>query len=181
MKMRTPVDLQRAVIEAVPPFAQACRRKLQAGGILANSHAAPVHCFHMHRPERLDCTRTDVCAHRIAPLLTPFAVLSPLLAPLFPAQFKQVFRMLTGFFLADEMLHPAAERLNREPVLAAINRAIHPALMPRLDVQRPIWAVCFFPGPRCPRRSYHVRENPIWNDAALSESRARFGRLHPTD
>src|SRR5438046_4066994 len=101
----------------------------------------------MHRPERLDCTRTDICAHRIAPLLTPFAVLSQLLAPLFPTQFKQVFRMLTGLFLADGMLHPAAERLNRESVLAAINRAIHPALTPRFDMQRPIRTASFFPRP----------------------------------
>jgi len=34
------------------------------------------------------------------------------------------------------MLHPAAECLNREPELAAINRAV-------LDVQRPIRAVLF--------------------------------------
>jgi hypothetical protein len=106
---------------------------------------------------------------------------SPLLAPLFPMQFKQVFRMCAGFFLADQMVHPAAECLNREPVLAAINRAIHPALTPRLDGQRPIRAVCVFPGPRRHRRSFHVGENPIWNDTALSESRARFGRLRPAD
>jgi len=97
-----------------------------------------------------------------------------------PDAIQQVFRMFTGFFLADEMLHPAAERLNRESVLATINRAIHPALTPRLDVQRPIRGCVLFPGPRCHRRSSHVRENPIWNDAALSESRARFGRLHET-
>jgi hypothetical protein len=60
-----------------------------------------------------------------------------------PDAIQQVFRMFTGFFFADEMLHPAAERLNRESVLATINRAIHPALTPRLDVQRPIRAVCF--------------------------------------
>src|SRR6266478_7537927 len=96
MKMRPPVDLHLGVLETVPPFAQACRRKLQAGGILANSHAAAVHCFRMRRPEPLDRTRTDICAHRVAPLLTPFAVLSSLLAPLFRAQFTQVFCRLTG-------------------------------------------------------------------------------------
>jgi hypothetical protein len=62
-------------------------------------------------------------------------------------------------------------------MLAATIRALRSASTPCLDVQRPITAVRFYPRPRCHRRSSHVRENPIWNDTALSESRARFGRL----
>lgn len=105
----------------------------------------------------------------------------PLLAPLILTQFKQVFRILTGFLLADEMLHPAAEHLNRESVLAAINRAIHPTSASRFNVRRPTRAVAFFPGPSSAHRSTsHERKNSICNDNAFSESSASFGRLHTT-
>ena len=177
MKMRPPVDLHLGVLETVPPFAQRVGRKPQAGGIFANTHPAPVHSFHMHRPERLERTRAGVRAHGIARSLRPLATLPLLPALLSPTRILQGFRMFAGFFLADQMLHPAFERLGRQPVLAAIIRARHSALTPCLDVQRPIRAVRFYPGPRCHRRSSHVREDPIWNDTALSESRARFGRL----
>ena len=179
MKMRPPVDLHLDVLDTVPPFALRVGRKPQAGGILANTHPAPVHSFHMHRPERLERTRAGVRAHGIARSLRPLATLPLLPALLSPTRILQGFRMFAGFFLADQMLHPAFERLGRQPVLAAIIRARHSALTPCLDVQRPIRAVRFYPGPRCHRRSSHVRENPIWNDTALSESRARFGRLPP--
>ena len=83
--------------------------------------------------------------------------------PLLPAlllstRILQGFRMFAGFFLADQVAHPAFERLGRQPVLAAIIRARHSALTP----------------------CRHVRENQIWNDTALLESRARFGRLRTT-
>ncbi len=115
-------------------------------------------------------------------LMTVPGVTLPLLpALLFPTRILQGFRMFAGFFLADQIRHPASERLGRQPVLAAIIRARHPALTPGLNVQRPIRAVRLYPGPRCHRRFSHVRENPIWNDTALSESRARFGRLRSPD
>src|SRR5258707_13569716 len=131
----------------------------------------------MHRPERLKRTRAGVRSYRIARSQMSLATLPLLPALLLPTRILQGFRMFAGFFLADQMLHPAFERLGRQPVLAAIIRARLSALTPWLDVQRPIRAVRFYPGPRCHRRSSHVRDNPIWNDTALSESRARFGRL----
>ncbi len=131
----------------------------------------------MHRRERLKRTRACVRAYGIARSQMSPATLPLLPAVLLPTRILQGFRMFAGFFLADQMFHPAIERLGRQPVLAAIIRARHSALTPCLDVQRPIRAVRFYPGPRCHRRSSHVRENQIWNDTALSESRARFGRL----
>ena len=180
--MRAPVDLHLAVIEPVAPFAQTRRRKMQRGGILAHAHSAPVHRLHMHRPERLEGTRARVRAHRIAPSLTPFALLFSLLTALFPAQFQQVFRMLVGFFLADEMLHPAIERVLRQPVLTAIFRPAQCPSAPRLDVQRPVRAVRVFPGTSMShRRSSSARRNPISPPVAPPNRCAAPIRLHPTD
>lgn len=125
MKMRPPVDLHLGVLETVPPFAQRVGRKPQAGGVFANTHPGPIHGFHMHRPERLERTRAGARAHGIARSLRPLATLPLLPALLFPTRILQGFRMFAGFFLADQMLHPAFECLGRQPVLAAIIRARH--------------------------------------------------------
>jgi hypothetical protein len=65
--------------------------------------------------------------------------------PFFPAQFAQFFRMFAGFFDADEMLHPALENLPLEAVPDAVIRPAQAASAPRLNVQRPVRAVCLFP------------------------------------
>src|SRR5215813_193665 len=67
---------------------------------------------------------------------------------LFPAQLAQFVRMFAGFFDADEMLHPASERLRLEPVPAAVFGRAQAAPAPCFDVQRPVRAVCI-----CPRTS----------------------------
>ncbi len=177
MKKRLPVNLHFGFLDRVPPFAQRVGRKPQAAGILASTNPASVNRFYLHRPERLQRRRAGIHRYGIARSLRPLATLPLLPALLLPTRILQGFRMFAGFLLADQMLHPAFERLGRQPVLAATLRALRSALTPRLDVQRPITAVRFYPGPRCHRRSSHVRENPIWNDTALSEIRARFGRL----
>src|SRR5260221_6571767 len=181
MKMGSPIDLHRAVIKAVAPFPQARRRELQSGVILANAHPAPVHRLHMHRPERLNRARTRVRANPKALSLTLPTHLFLSEHSLFLAQFQQIFCMLTGVVLADEMLHPAVKRVLRQPVPTAVFRPTQLASAPRFNVQRPVRTVCLFPRTSSThRRTSHERENPIWNDTALSESRARFGRLQLT-
>ena len=105
MKLRSPVNFDLATIDQIAPAAQAGPRD---SPLRRNRerHPAPVQRLHMHRPERLDCLRTDVCAHRIAPLLTPSAVLSPLCAAL-PAQFRQYSACFRAF--------PASECLIQRP------------------------------------------------------------------
>src|SRR5215813_3188505 len=146
MKMRPPVDLHVACVEPVAPFAQTRRRQKQRGCVVAHTHPAPVQCLHMHRPERLGSARAHVGTHPKTRPSPP--TLLALLTPLFPAQFAQFFRMFAGFFDADEMLHPASERLPLEPVPAAVFHAAQAASAPCFDVQRPVWAVCI-----CPRTS----------------------------
>jgi hypothetical protein len=53
--------------------------------------------------------------------------------------------------------------------------------LPRLDVNQPPLASGFILEMfRTHRRFSNAAENLIWNDSALSESRARFGRLQTT-
>jgi hypothetical protein len=62
------------------------------------------------------------------------------------------------------------------PAVAALRQA---AALPRRDVNRPPLASGFvLEMLRTHRRFSNAAENPIWNDSALSESRARTGRLH---
>jgi len=65
----------------------------------------------------------------------------------------------------------------QNPAAAALRQA---AALPCLDVNRPPLASGFVLEMfRTHRRFSNAAENPIWNDSALSESRARFGRLPP--
>jgi hypothetical protein len=51
--------------------------------------------------------------------------------------------------------------------------------LPCLDVHNPPFSARrIFKMFRCHRRTSHERRNPIWNDDALAEGRARLGRLH---
>jgi hypothetical protein len=89
-KMRRPIDLHLAVIEPVTPSAQTPRREKQRGYIVTHSHPPPVHRLQIHRPERLDGTRTRVRTHPKAPSLTRVAaLLSALLMALFPANSRR--------------------------------------------------------------------------------------------
>jgi hypothetical protein len=89
-KKRRPIDLHVAVIEPVTPPAQTPRREKQRGYIVTHTRPPPVHRLHIHRPERLDGTRTRVRTHPKAPSLTRVgAVLSALLMALFPANSRR--------------------------------------------------------------------------------------------
>src|SRR5262249_2995636 len=146
MKMRPPVDRDLTVVEPGAPFAQGPGRQKQRVGVLARAHPAPVQRLHVHRPERLAGPRAHVRPRpQPGPRLRGLLALPP---PLLPAQFSQFFGMIAGFFDADEMLHPASERLPLKPVPGAVFGAAQAAPAPCFDVQRPVWAVCI-----CPRTS----------------------------
>jgi hypothetical protein len=77
--------------------------------IFAHAHSAPVHRFHVHRPERLHAAIAYLCAHAKA---SPFALSQPslpLFAALLSAQFRLIFRKLARSFLASKMLEPATD------------------------------------------------------------------------
>src|SRR5216684_5288261 len=52
MKQLAPVHFVAGFFEAIAPNAQRMRRKTKHRGILGVPHAAPVHRFDMHAPER---------------------------------------------------------------------------------------------------------------------------------
>jgi hypothetical protein len=96
----------------------------------------------MHRPERLGGARAHIGTHPEA--RPPPRILLALLTPLFPAQ-AQFFCMSARVVDADEMLYPGANVFLLSPMPAAVVHAAQAALPPRLDVQRPVRAVCLFP------------------------------------
>jgi hypothetical protein len=80
------------------------------------------------------------------------------------------------------MLEPARECLFVESMLTAIFGWRNAAALPRLDVNRPPLASGFVLEMFWTHRRFSTAaENPKWNDSALSESRARFGRLLAAD
>lgn len=172
--MRAPVDFKLAGIQPVAPFAQRVRRQGQCSGIFAYTHSAPVHRVDMHCPERLQTAITHTRDDREAlpQCHSRFCFLS------FAAQFRLIFRELACSFLASKSL---SQRTN-VPLVQAMTTAIRPlrnaAALPGFDVDRPPFTSGFVLEMFWAHRRFsNAAENPKWNDNALSESRAGFGRL----
>lgn len=171
--MRAPVDFKLAGIQPVALFAQRVRRQGQCSGMFAYTHSAPVHRVDMHCPERLQTAITHTRDDREAlpQCHSRFCFLS------FAAHFRLIFRELACSFLAsrastnartspgpsdDDGNTPSAKR--RCAVrLRCGSTTIHAGFVLEM-----FWTH---------RRFSNAAENPKWNDNALSESRAGFGRL----
>nr|WP_051002455.1 hypothetical protein [Magnetospirillum molischianum] len=102
-------------------------------GIIAQAHAAPIHCLDMHRPERLHRAAIHVGAGAI----TGMHALAALLFALFLVQFPEAFRVLADFFLVHEPLQPVRKPRPRQTVLVAVDALREATPTPRLDVYRP--------------------------------------------
>ena len=186
MKQGSPIHFVAGVFETIAPYAQRMGRKTERSGILGKPHAAPVHRFNMHAPERSKSDRTAVRTHAVAISRRPFA---PLRLPLFalpylffPAQFLQMFRTLVQILRAHQMACPPLKRRSRKLAPTAIFLCLLMTAVPGLNMRRPVRVVRFCPGTaRHHRRSYLLRRNPTCCDFALSKLRADFGRLHNPD
>ena len=176
--MRAPVDIHLAVVQPVAPFAQRGRRQMQRGGVLPHAHPAPVHRLEVHRPERLEGATAHVRAHAETKAGAPPAALFLSLAALLTTQFRQIFRLLAGRFLAGQIAQPAPERRRRPTMLTAILRPADPAPTPGFKVNQP-------PGlPRLVletsqshRSSSTLRRSPTSRAIALRNPGAETGRL----
>src|SRR3981081_2627463 len=63
MKQREPVHFVAGFFEAIAPYAQRMRRKTERSGILGMPHAAEVHRFDIHVPEKEEQSDRCPCAH----------------------------------------------------------------------------------------------------------------------
>ena len=92
MKQLAPVHFVAGFFEAIAPNAQRMRRKTKRRGILGVPHAAPVHRFDMHAPERPKSNRFAVRAHAVAIARSPLAPLRLHLLALSFRRFLAQFR-----------------------------------------------------------------------------------------
>src|SRR6266567_2511249 len=104
-----------------------------------------------------------------------FDTATPLLAKPLPTFLATQFRTYFQRFGVNQMPQPAIECAATETMLTTVFAPAETASPPRLNVYRPRRATRFvleiF---RTHRRSSNAARNPIWNDNALSESRAGF-------
>nr|WP_245473936.1 hypothetical protein [Bradyrhizobium zhanjiangense] len=167
MKVCPPVDFNLIGVDQIAPSPQAVLRYAMCSGVGLHAQTAPPHRFIVHRPERLHGSAAEVLRHW-----------NPLLAEPLPtflaAQFRTHFQRLG----VNQMPQSAIECAATETVLTTIFALAETASSPRFNVYRPKGTTCFvleiF---RTHRRSSNAARNPTWNDNALSESRAGFGRL----
>ena len=124
--MRSPVDINLAVVQPVAPFAQRGRRQMQRGGVLPHAHPAPVHRLDVHRPVRLEGAIAHIRAHAKTKADAPFPALFLSLAALLTTQFRLIFRLLARRFLAGQVVQPATERCRRQTMLTAIFARLSP-------------------------------------------------------
>jgi len=175
--MRSPVDVRLAVVQPVAPFAQRGRRQMQGGGIRPHAHPAPIHRLDVHRPERLDRAIAHVRAAETKAGAPPAALFLSLTA-LLTAQFRLIFRLLAGRFLAGQVAQPATERRRRQTVLTAILRPAEPALTPGFDMNQPLGlARLVLETSQSDRRSPTLRRSPTCRAIALRNQGADTGRL----
>jgi hypothetical protein len=168
MKMRPPVDLHFASIEEIAPSPQAVLRQTMCLGVGECTHSTPRHRFDMHRPESLNRLRTHASGQSNAPLAATLA-----------SFLKQNFGLYLLGFCCAQRFPPTGERRLGEPMLRAVATLRKTTALPGLNVNRPpLPPGCVLEMFRTHRRFSNAAENPIWNDSALSESRARSGRLH---
>ncbi|UPT90289.1 hypothetical protein HAP41_0000015880 [Bradyrhizobium barranii subsp. apii] len=167
MKLRPPVDFHLIGVDQIAPPFQAVLRYAMCPGIGLHAQSTPPHRFNVHCPERLDGSAALVLRHW-----------TPLLAKPLPTFLATQFRTYFQRFGVNQMPQPAIECAVTETMLTTVFALAETASPPRLNVYRPKRATRFvleiF---RTHRRSSNAARNPIWNDNALSESRAGFGRL----
>ena len=174
MKSRSPVNFDLATIDQIAPAAQAGLRDFRRRGVMRERHPAPDQRLHMHRPERLHCLVTFVRRQleRSPPALSPTLVVLGL------GKDFGILRVDFGGFRVRDRAQPTCKWRVCEAVNPTVAALRQTAALPRLDVNRPPLAsglvLEMF---RANQRFSNAAENPIWNDSALSESRARFGRL----
>ena len=168
--MGPPVDFHFIGVDQITPPPQTVLRYAMCPGICLHVHSAPSHRFDVHRPERLHGSTALVLRQR-----------TPLLAEPLPTFFSAQFRTYFQGFGVNQMPQPAIECAAAETMLTTIFAFAETAPSPRFNVYRPkrterLVLEIF----RTHRRSSNAARNPIWNDNALSERRAGFGRLRTT-
>lgn len=180
--MRAPVDRNLALVQSVSPFAQRIGRQKPRSRVFAHTHSAPVHRFHVHRPERLHGAIAHVGAHAKASPTAPSQPFFSLFTALFSAQFRLIFRELACSVLASKPLEPAPKRVLAKTMLATVFADFEFTSTPCLDVKRPPLTPGFVLEVFSTHRRFSTAaENPKWNENSLSKSRAKTGRLPPTD
>src|SRR5258708_28149382 len=137
-------------------------------------HPAPVQRVALQRADRVRCLFAFVCRE----LERSSPGLSPMLFVLGFCKDSSVLRAAFGRFCVHDRAQPACKCCVCEAVHSAITALRQAAALPSFDVNRPPLAPGFVLEMfRTHRRFSNAAENPIWNDSALSESRARTGRL----
>ncbi len=135
----------------VAAFAQACRRKMQRRSIFPNGHAAAVHRFDLHCPERLNSAVAHIravanCAARN--VRKPWPSGQKKRAPLrIPPDILRAY----GNIFAREVLPPAVECVRRHAMLVATVLCAESRSVPRFDANTP---------PGLSRRVLEVSQNP---------------------
>src|ERR1700724_979817 len=97
MKQRSPVHFLAGFLKAIAPNAQRMGRQTERRGVLGMPHAAPVHRFDMHAPERPKSNRFAVRAHAVAIARSPLA---PLRLRLLALSFRRFLAQIPQTFLA---------------------------------------------------------------------------------
>jgi hypothetical protein len=141
MKQASPVHFVAGLFQPIAPNAQRMRRQTERCGVLGVPHAAEVHRFDMHAPERLKSQRTAVRTHAVAIAPRPLGPvrLRVLRLPfrLLPAQFLQIFRTLAQILRAHQMARPPHQTCRRKIVFPAVVLRVQSASIPRHNMVRP--------------------------------------------
>ncbi len=175
MKMGPPVDLNFPVLESVMPFAQTPGRKRQSSRIFANAHAAPIHRFDMHCPERLDGLVAHIRAHTITLSLRLLASFFALLTTFFT---DAILADSTCLRAASSPARPTRKDVPRQTMLSTIERLRKATAAPRFDVNQPEGLTrLVLEMSRPHRRSFLPRRNPICYEVASAKVRAGSRRL----
>jgi hypothetical protein len=174
MKPRSPVNFDLATVNQISPAAQAGLRQFRRRGIMRERHPAPVQRLHMHRPERLRClvafVRCQLERSSLRCLRRSSCSVSARILAFLRADF--------GRFRVRDRAQPTCKCCACEAVILAVAALRQAAALPCLDVNRqPLAPGVVLEMFRTHRRFSNAAENPIWNDSALLESRARTGRL----
>lgn len=183
MKQRSPVHFVAGFFEAVTPNARRMRRKTERCGVLSMPHAAPVHRFDMHAPERPKSNRFAIRARAITiasrPGEPPRLPVLRLPFQLFWTRFLQVGRTFAQILRAQQMPRPLLEHRNRELAPTAVFLCILMTAEPGRNVCRSVRVVGLCPGAAERHRRFSTAaekaENPKWNENTLSRRSAETG------
>jgi hypothetical protein len=160
MKQGSPIHFAAGVFETITPDCTTHRAKDRALRHIRKAHAAPVHRFDMHAPERAKSDWTAVCAHTVTVARRPPRALQRRLLCRLPTQFLQMFRTFTEILRAHQMADPLLERRDRKLAAAAIFRRLLMTSVPGLNVLRPVRTVCFFLRTSCHRSASTITKEP---------------------